>query len=139
VISNWLWGGGGTAPAAMPDDIAVVLDDSVPVDDVPLDVPLLLNDEALAAAPVVEQSLLALAAWYRMPPASIPAGRPAPAQPLSSMPTPTGRPTSGVRRRLVQTFPCTISLPFLATKSSSHHTRATPTWRNGVQRRGRLE
>lgn len=133
MISNWLWGGGGTLPASIPDDVAVVLKDDVPVDDVPeVDNPLVVSEllaanVVLAAPEVVRQLALPVAAWYWTAPASIPAGKLAPAQPLSSMPTPTGRPTSGVRWRFSLNFSVTISLPFVVASAPPYHTQATST------------
>jgi hypothetical protein len=98
VISNWLCGGGGTVPDAMLDEaelVAALLAE-------PLAVVVLLR---LAEARAGEQlAVPEVAAWYCSAPASMPVGSPAPAQPVSSMPTPSGRPASGRRRRLARIF-----------------------------------
>jgi hypothetical protein len=108
VISNWLCGGGGTVPDAMLDEAELVTAELVTAELVavlvaePLAVVVLLR---LAEARAGEQlAVPEVAAWYCSAPASMPVGNPAPAQPVSSMPTPSGRPASGRRRRLARIF-----------------------------------
>lgn len=72
MTSNWLWGGGGTVPASILDEVVVVVEDNAPLDAVPSVVALptvprlLLVDEALALLPLAEQLVLAVpvAAWF---------------------------------------------------------------------------
>jgi hypothetical protein len=103
VISNWLCGGGGTVPDAMLDEAELVTAELVAaLVAEPLAVVVLLR---LAEARAGEQlAVPEVAAWYCSAPASMPVGNPAPAQPVSSMPTPSGRPASGRRRRRARIF-----------------------------------
>lgn len=98
VISNWLCGGGGTVPDAMlveAELVAALVAEPLAV------VVLLRLAEASAGEQLADPEV---AAWYCKAPASMPEGNPAPAQPVSSTPTPSGRPASGRKRRLARIF-----------------------------------
>jgi hypothetical protein len=99
MISSWLCGGGGTVSDAMLVEAELV----AALVAEPLAVVVLLR---LAEASVGEQLAADpdVAAWYCRAPASMPEGNPAPAQPVSSMPTPSGSPASGSRRRRTRIF-----------------------------------
>jgi len=75
----------------LPDNELLLL--SEPLDDIELVWPA----EASAAVQLPFDPVAA--DWYCSAPASMPVGRPAPAQPVRSIPTPKGRPASGNNRR----------------------------------------
>jgi len=54
-----------------------------------------------------------VAAWYRRAPVSMPAGSPAPAQPVSSIPMPIGAATNGISRRVAPILVLIAQLPFI--------------------------
>jgi hypothetical protein len=133
VMRSWLIGGGGTVPDCRLELSVLLLDNRLEVLPVALPLKVVEVVAAFAAVPLlvavvveplaVDASQLLLdplvAAWYWMPPASMPTGRPAPAQPVSSRPTPRGRPTRGARRCFVPTLTTlTMTLPFLAANRS---------------------
>ena len=115
--SNRLVGGGGTAPGSLAVEAELDVEETE-----------LLTPEPLAE--VVADRLLAaklgaqlppdplVAAWYRIVPVSIPAGRLAPAQPVSSIPMPIGAATNGISRRVAPILVLMAQLPFIAAISS---------------------